>query len=130
MEILVVIGIIAVLAGITTASMTGARENSRDSARIADLGQIALGFKLYANKNAAYPARVDPVEINSDNALEAELLQHIPTLPEGEFYYDSEYNCGGRTVPIVYATLENDQRSNLEKVCGGSPGGIYIIILE
>ncbi len=130
MEILVAIGIIAVLAGITIASMTGARENSRDSARIADLGQIALGFKLSANKNATYPDRVSSVNINSDNALLSELVQHIPTIPEGEFYYDSEYDCGGRIIPVVYVPLEKAERSNHQEVCGSSVGGRYIFILE
>ena len=123
-EILVAVGIIAVMAAVTLGAMSGSREKSRDTQRVSDMGQIQLALKLSLNKNGRYPDRPDPVNINNDSALRAELMLHIPSIPDapngGAYYYDSAYECGGRIVPVIYTTMESGQRGNHLEVCGTS----------
>lgn len=53
-EILVVIAIISVLAGVVLAALQGARERGRDTARVADLSQAVTALRLYAEANGTF----------------------------------------------------------------------------
>lgn len=55
-EILIVVSIIALLAGIILVGLGGTRARGRDSRRIVDLKSIQNGLGLYYVKNNAYPA--------------------------------------------------------------------------
>ena len=54
-ELLVVIAIIGILSSVVLASLSTARQKSRDSKRIADLGQIQLALELFFDANQGYP---------------------------------------------------------------------------
>lgn len=54
-ELLVVIAIIGLLSSVILASLSTARQKSRDARRLADLNQIALALELYYDTNRAYP---------------------------------------------------------------------------
>jgi prepilin-type N-terminal cleavage/methylation domain-containing protein len=54
-ELLVVIAIIGLLSTIAVVALNGARLNSRDTKRIADLKQIRLALSLYYDANGYYP---------------------------------------------------------------------------
>lgn len=54
-ELLVVIAIIGILASIVLASLNSARRKSRDSRRVADLGQVRLALELFFDGHRAYP---------------------------------------------------------------------------
>ena len=54
-ELLVVIGIIALLASIIIAGSASSRKTSRDARRIADIGQISVALESYYASNQAYP---------------------------------------------------------------------------
>ena len=69
-EIIIVIGIMAVLTAIIIPSLTAVRAKNRDTERIADIGTIQLGLLNYYSKNDYYPTSIDPA-VNSD------ILQYI-----------------------------------------------------
>ncbi|HYF13002.1 MAG TPA: type II secretion system protein [Candidatus Paceibacterota bacterium] len=54
-ELLMVIAIMGILAGIITASLGDARKSGRDAKRIADVKNIQLSLALYHNDNLRYP---------------------------------------------------------------------------
>jgi len=58
-EILVVIGIIAVLTVIIFPSINNIRAKNRDAERVADLASIQLGLSMYYNQHSAYPANLN-----------------------------------------------------------------------
>ena len=55
-ELLIVIGIIALLAILVLASLNTTHQRSRDTKRITDVKQIQLAMEMYWNDNANYPA--------------------------------------------------------------------------
>jgi general secretion pathway protein G len=60
-EILVVIGIIAVLTVIVFPSINNIRAKNRDTERVADIATIQLGLSLFYNQTGSYPTTLsDP----------------------------------------------------------------------
>jgi prepilin-type N-terminal cleavage/methylation domain-containing protein len=55
-ELLVVIAIIGILSSVVLASLSTARQKSRDAKRISDLGQIQLSLELFFDANQSYPS--------------------------------------------------------------------------
>lgn len=55
-ELLVVIAIIGILSSVVLASLSTAREKSRDAKRVSDMGQIQLALELFFDGNQSYPA--------------------------------------------------------------------------
>ncbi len=78
-ELLVVIGIIAVLATILLLQLGTARAKSRDVKRIADLNQIRSAVEEYFDDNGSYPPTA--VFTGSSNALIPRYLQRVPVDP-------------------------------------------------
>lgn len=57
-ELLVVIGIIAVLTGIIITNLSGSRAKARDAKRVSDLAQIQLAIEQYFDRCQQYPLAV------------------------------------------------------------------------
>lgn len=55
-ELLVVIAIIGILSSVVLASLSTARQKSRDAKRISDLGQVQLALELYFDRYQSYPS--------------------------------------------------------------------------
>ncbi|MEI7719781.1 MAG: prepilin-type N-terminal cleavage/methylation domain-containing protein [bacterium] len=55
-ELMVVIGIIAILAGIVMTSLSSAKYRANDTKRKSDLKNLALSLSVYYNDNNAYPS--------------------------------------------------------------------------
>ena len=55
-ELLVVIAIIGILSSVVLASLSTARQKSRDAKRISDIGQVQLALELYFDKVQSYPS--------------------------------------------------------------------------
>lgn len=54
-ELLIVIAVIGILAGIVVFSVTGAQKKSRDNTRKTDIEQIKSALEMYKQANGAYP---------------------------------------------------------------------------
>ena len=78
-EIVVVIGIMAVLTAIIYSSFSGTKAQSRDQQRITDVSGIQLALELYFNKNKQYPVTLDLL-------VSGGYLPSIPTPPGGGNY--------------------------------------------
>jgi prepilin-type N-terminal cleavage/methylation domain-containing protein len=77
-EIVVVIGIIALLTVIIYASFNGAKSQSRDQTRITDINSIQLALETYYNQKHSYPATS-----SLDILVTEKYLPKIPTPPTG-----------------------------------------------
>lgn len=87
-EVIVVIGIIAILTTIAYASLTQIRAKSRDQKRIADLHEIQLSLELYFNKNSRYPEILWPLNVNQNPLSLFGYLSSAPKAPSvGEIYH-------------------------------------------
>lgn len=58
-ELVISVTIIAVLASVVTASVSQARSNARNKARLADIEQIRLGLEVYKQVYGEYPVQND-----------------------------------------------------------------------
>ena len=71
-----VIAIIGILASIVMVSLTGAKQKSRDSKRIADIKTIQLTLETYYNDNLGYPLGI----------YGGQLTNYISAVPADTFY--------------------------------------------
>ncbi len=98
-ELLVVIGIIAILATILLLQLGTARAKGRDAKRISDMNQMRTALELYFDDYNAYPATTDLLS----PATGTKYLQKVPTdpLPGRSYTY-----CASGTSYQVAAQLE------------------------
>lgn len=90
-EVIVVIGIIAILTTIAYTSLSQIRAKSRDQKRIADIHSIQLALEYYFNKNARYPEMVWPKDMSNELQKEDSLYSYLDSEPKApskdEIYY-------------------------------------------
>jgi prepilin-type N-terminal cleavage/methylation domain-containing protein len=84
-ELLVVIAIIGILSSVVLASLSTAREKSRDAKRISDLGQVKLALELYFDTNQTYPEQAAANGITA--GLAPTYIPQIPLTPPGTAAY-------------------------------------------
>lgn len=86
-ELLVVIAIIGILSAVVLASLTSARQKSRDAKRIAEVGQIQKALDLFYDINQTYPSTTPTGYSGVDAAVQAVtasgLLPKTPIPPQG-----------------------------------------------
>ena len=93
-EIVVVIGIMAILTVIIYASFNGAKAQSRDQERITNISSIQLALETYFNQKHQYPANL--------NLLTPSYLPQIPVPPAGT---NPQYNyvpIGAGSICVSY----------------------------
>lgn len=78
-ELLVVIAIIGILSSVVLASLSTARQKSRDAKRISDVGQVQLALELFFDANQSYATT--GLGIAGLTALK--FLPQTPTPPAG-----------------------------------------------
>ncbi|MBI4653042.1 type II secretion system protein [Candidatus Kuenenbacteria bacterium] len=66
-ELLVVIGIIALLSTIAMVSLNGAKQKARDAKRIADAKQMQIALDLYFDKKELYPIAITAIILGTAN---------------------------------------------------------------
>lgn len=87
-ELLVVISIIGVLAGLLLPNLLGARQRARDAGRKEDLQQLRTALRMYYNDHQSYPPEEDPGII--DSTYSANGVFQDPTLGEAGVTYMTE----------------------------------------
>jgi len=121
-ELLIVMGIIAVLSAVVVASMVSSRTKSRDARRVADIKEVQKALEIYFDGTQSYPP--SPASEGPAYAIPAVLyngttkfLKQLPVNPSGTQYRylavtgaASPYTrCD--TAPctnfLLYVTLEN-----------------------
>ncbi len=126
-ELLVVIAIIGILSSVVLASLSTARAKSRDSRRIADIGQLQLALEMYYDASSTYPTYsglqswTTTVPTNGIGYLKPNYMATIPRDPGTNTYYycpmtsKSATTCNGATNANTYAlgaNLENSVSTN------------------
>jgi prepilin-type N-terminal cleavage/methylation domain-containing protein len=129
-ELLVVIAIVGIVASVVLASLNSARRKSRDSRRLADIGQIRSALELYADSNSnLYPTALSALALS--NCGGSPCMPAVPTDPVGNTPYEyaatgSGFNC---TSYHLGANIEDDGNvalsgdiddTGLTAVCTGS----------
>jgi prepilin-type N-terminal cleavage/methylation domain-containing protein len=112
-ELLIVITIISILAGVVMASLNTARSKSRDAKRIADISQLQLALALYLNATGHYPigtgASNVPGTVLQDELSSKNYIVEIPTDPftdHATYKYSYKSDSPGNTY-CLSAVLEN-----------------------
>lgn len=106
-EILVVVAIIGILAGVVLVGLRGTGPQARDSRRVADLRQVQNGLELYYNKNSAYPPDSDWAGLKTAlvGAAAGLGISNLPQDPTNNATYFYDYGSDG-TSYVLKATLE------------------------
>ena len=141
-EILVVVGIVSTLSMIIFPSLTGSREKGRDAARVADIEQLSVALRLYAEQNGSYPDESSGTRLGEGSDLDEDLepyidVSHDPSGPGDDdryYIYDSSYDCplkGGAKIVLYANTMEHDGNGNWAAVCDtDGPSARYGVILN
>ena len=124
-ELMVTMGIIAVLAGMAVFNFNQSRVRARDVQRKNDMSQLQKAFELYKNDNRSYPlATVIPLEVPQQTLLTSayiKFLFHDPREAEWETY--KYWVASDRKTYYLMTCLENsaDQTKTVDAtglVCG------------
>jgi len=130
-ELVVTVGIIAILTAIFTASFSSARATARDKQRIAEIEQISLALDVYKQAYGAYPDTSGLVgEGGSIDSFLNPFLSPVPHDPLGpndetyQYRYDSSFACDGVSSVVIYAAeMEKPVHTNGESTCSDSSVG-------
>ncbi len=135
-ELLVVIAIIGLLSSAVLASVSVAREKSRDARRMSDLRQIQRAMEFYYDDNGHYPREGDGANglVGEGAGLDTMLdpyLSAIPYDPLGpgsgtyNYYYDGRQKCGSEYIAVIFARTMETTPSNRSDFCSswGGEGG-------
>ena len=116
-EMLIVIAVIAILAGVVLTGVTGFQATARDTRRIGDLKNTQNFLELYYNKCGYYPGGIDaggdctttdPASWSQlEDSMEPDVTSNFPNDPvTGRTYY---YGVSGdRLQYVIGAELERD----------------------
>ncbi|HBL51600.1 MAG TPA: hypothetical protein DDZ05_00035 [Candidatus Blackburnbacteria bacterium] len=124
-ELMIVISIIGMLAGLSTIGYQGARASSRDARRKADIEDLRTALEIYRSDCGSYPATLPAagVALVGTSATGTCLtsntyMSQIPADPQSSKGYLYEYKAGAsnRTYTLC-STLENGNSTG--SVCGG-----------
>lgn len=123
-ELLVVISIIALLIGLSTFALQGARKSSRDTRRKSDLELIRSGIEIYKADCDVYPSSLPTSgsALNGDGSISTCLVSNTyissvpsdPLDPNRTFYYTSP---DGETYELC-AALEGGGSATCAGSCG------------
>ncbi len=113
-ELLVVVAIIGLLAGIATVSVNSVRTKARDARRVADIKQIQNALEIYYSDAGSYPATIaDKLGTNTalvltsngwKAAAEGTVYLNVPKDPQsvGEFVYTYSAAAPTKDYSIVF----------------------------
>jgi type II secretion system protein G len=136
-ELLVAIAIIGLLSSVVLASLSAAREKSRDARRMSDLRQIQRAMEFYYDDNGYYPREGDGANglIGEGAGLDTMLAPYLSVIPHDplgpgsgtyNYYYDGRQSCGGREpIAVIFARNMETTPTNRSDFCSswGGEGG-------
>lgn len=99
-ELLIVIAIIGILAGLIIATTGVARPAARDSKRVANLKELSTALEMYHNQNEKYPAAPSGNHASDIIGLASDFIPTIPIDPKND-----------STVGYVYTYFVNDSNN-------------------
>ena len=135
-ELIVVIGLVVILAGLAAVSYTAVQQKGRDAQRKNDLNQIKIALTTYYNAQVpvsyvASSGATPPAQITIDNstdalslALKPNFLKTVPIDPinvtPNVYKYQSYLTGSVNTDFKLFATLENKTDPK------GQAGGVWV----
>ena len=128
LELLVVVGIIALASALVMAGLSSAREKSRDARRISDMKQLQNALGLYQISNRTFPISPTPgtpIALTGSDAVSLELqsdeyisiIPKDPQDPSQQYTYDSSAN--GSTYTLGFC-LETNNIPGYVEGCGNT----------
>lgn len=132
-ELLVVIAIIGLLSSVVLASLSSAREKSRDARRMNDLRQIQRAMEFYYDDNGHYPREGDGANgiIGEGAGLDTMLAPYLSAIPRDplgpgsgtyNYYYDGRQLCDGEYIAVIFARTMESVPTNRSDFCSGWGG--------
>lgn len=138
-EMLVVISLIGVLAGLAVVSYGAAQKQARDTTRKSDMKQYQTALEMYANlSNGLFPAVSGGTAITATTAcgyLNSRLEPDIscsqdPKISADPTYYDYRYIASSGTAGsasssnyVIWAKIENSSTTKYWVVCSNGKNG-------
>ena len=98
-EIMVVVSIIAILAGMFLIGLKGYRSSAYDARRLSDLQQTQGYIELYYNKNGSYP---NATKWTGTDSLEAALTDSIKGIGVSRIPQDPQYSASSPSHTYKY----------------------------
>lgn len=107
-ELLTVIAIIGILAGVVTVNVSSARSKARDAKRQADLNSVSAALEMYYAKNKTYPTTASGWSWSSSLGAIQSYISTIPTDPQNSnaVYGQGYVYCSDGSKYVLDATLE------------------------
>lgn len=120
-EMLIVVAIIAILAGSVLVGLGPVQKQGRDSRRISDLRQVQNALELYYNKTASYPTVSTWADLKTTLTTGSDsVTTNLPTDPrDGVGSYGYRYYSNGSTY-VLATTLEDGGNSALKSDLDGT----------
>lgn len=110
-ELIVVVGIIALLTSVVLFSVSETRATARDGKRLSDIKQIQLALELYAEANGNYPSEGSDLLLSQVSGLTPTFIASLPEDPrpepsgnDGQYRY-AEAGTGGYI--LVVSNIES-----------------------
>jgi prepilin-type N-terminal cleavage/methylation domain-containing protein len=147
-ELMVVVGLIALMATIVLAAIGQARENTREKKRVADLSNVEFALTLAKERDRRYPDFASGVEIGVGDAIDNVIRLYNGNIyrdPKSSgtrggayaYWYDSDFTCYAEGQTALYIkTVEQSKNANFSEICthpdaGGEGAGSdsYVVLL-
>lgn len=122
-ELIVVIAIISLMAGIIIANLSTSKAKSRDAQRVSDLAQIQVALGLYFDRCNQFPNSIptnsttlasvsNNCPVTTPQISLASYISKIPTPPSGKNQSSYDYSVNsGMTDYVLHASLEGPNDS-------------------
>lgn len=119
-----VVSIISILAAVIYGFLNSARNEGVDTKRMADIDQLALLIRLYAEANGSLPGcgGGSAVRTGVDACITSALEEYIAEVPTDDmfgYFYDSS-GCGSEAA--VYVEVAEADNANWSTVCSAASG--------
>ncbi len=105
-EIVVIVGIMAILTTLVYTSLDGSKKQSRDQKRVADISAVQLALEQFYARNKFYPENLDTTNTAPTEGL---VPRYLASVPDGVKYAPLKINSNDSNCSFyhLYITLES-----------------------